>query len=379
MSSNLKDLKRQMEKVYNKHPDLHDVEVVPLKSSNITLNELSDFIEKCWNYDYGNEARITFTPEFIEYNIPKINDDFSCGIAKKDGELAGAYLSFPTKQRIGEEPITSYIGTGLSTQPKYRGQGLSQLLWLKAIEFYLSSESPISYAWLDVRHNWEGTSYKIFGKDKEKVHLNKLVNFYAKSFEYDTAVEVGKLGKVEKMGIKLTSGLFPTKYEEPTGYEISPVEPKDSELIKYFIDEYQSKGELKREISPDGLVHRLGFSKNGFSSFAYGLQSRGNIYGLIFGFTNPVGNQAKFLQVDGMLFHPDVKYKDKKKFISSCEQIARDEFGCFSSVIPGSVTNDGLIRYGYVPVAKQALCAVSYTGDVALTGNRMYNLFMELR
>jgi len=48
-------------------------------------------------------------------------------------------------------------------------------------------------------------------------------------------------------------------------------------------------------------------------------------------------------------------------------------------VVPGNVSTDNLLKYGYLPVAKQALCLVCENGDIDIKNRRMDNLFLELR
>jgi len=105
----------------------------------------------------------------------------------------------------------------------------------------------------------------------------------------------------------------------------------------------------------------------------------GNVQELIYGFTNPVKDEDKYFQVDGLIFHPGLSYTQKRRILSSFEKTISDRYGSFSIVVPGNVSTDNLLKYGYLPVARQALCLVCENGDIDIKNRRMDNLFLELR
>jgi hypothetical protein len=48
-------------------------------------------------------------------------------------------------------------------------------------------------------------------------------------------------------------------------------------------------------------------------------------------------------------------------------------------VVPANVSTDNLMKFGYLPVEKQALYLVCENGDIDIKNRRMDNLFLELR
>ncbi|PIX20793.1 MAG: hypothetical protein COZ70_01805, partial [Deltaproteobacteria bacterium CG_4_8_14_3_um_filter_51_11] len=59
---------------------------------------------------------------------------------------------------------------------------------------------------------------------------------------------------------------------------------------------------------------------------------------LIYGFTNPVKDEDKYFQVDGLIFHPGLSYTQKRRILSSFEKTISDRYGSFSIVVPGNVS-----------------------------------------
>jgi len=100
---------------------------------------------------------------------------------------------------------------------------------------------------------------------------------------------------------------------------------------------------------------------------------------LLYGFTNPVGAEDNYFQVDGLIFHPDLSYTRKRRILSSFEKTISDRYGSFSIVVPANVSTENLKKYGYLPVEKQALCLVCENGDIDIKNRRMDKLFLELR
>jgi hypothetical protein len=103
------------------------------------------------------------------------------------------------------------------------------------------------------------------------------------------------------------------------------------------------------------------------------------VQALMYGFTNPVKDEDNYFQVDGLIFHPGLSYAQKRRILASFEKIIADQYGSFSIVVPGNVSTDNLMKFGYLPVEKQALCLVCENGEIDIKNRRMDKLFLELR
>jgi len=381
MAVNLQDVERQKEALFKKHPKLNDLRIVHFCDAELSYRELSDFIEKCWRHDYGDQARIVFSAESLAYNIPDLQAEKISTAAEMDGRLIGLVLGIETDFAFDGKVIRAFIGTGLSTDPNSRARGISQLMWLNSIEQFLENHASVAFTWLDVRHGWAGSSYSTYGGDPSKVHFKKIVDLYAKAIDREKTAAVGKLSGLERLGIQATSVMFPAKIDLPRHFELEAGSRAVARDYADFIHEFQGDNDIKRYFSEDELGRRISFSKGRVNGVA--LAVRGGVWGqvqaLVYGFTNPVKDGDNYFQVDGLIFHPDLSYTHKRRILSSFEKTISDRYGSFSIVVPGNVSTDNLIKYGYLPVEKQALCLVCENGDIDIKNQRMDKLFLELR
>ena len=96
MAVDLQDVEMQKDALLKKHPELKDLHVVPLSDSGLSYKELSNFIEKCWTYDYEDKPRIVFSPDLLEFTIPEIKSDRVSTIARNGSDLVGLVLGIRT-------------------------------------------------------------------------------------------------------------------------------------------------------------------------------------------------------------------------------------------------------------------------------------------
>ena len=356
---------------------LSSLVVEPLCDSNVTVQQLSDFIEACWTRDYGSEGRIIFSPELIEFNIPDIKKDSISIVGKIDGHLVGVFLFFPMFYRIGEDVISSGIVTGLSTHEELRGKRVSQFLVLCIEENLINHEIGFAKFWLDDRHNTGGSSYQTYKKGKKRTEWNKTVSLYAKPFDVKKLTRAAKLSSVEKAGAKFMQWRFPSKMDLPKGYQIHGFRKGDTDHWLRFISENQPKGVLRRHFSAAELERKLSYSKGRTEPIAFRAEREGATHGVIYGFTVPFGDSESYAQIDGIIFNPRLSQSDKRKIVGSWERAIIDEYGCFSSAIPASATPENLADFGYVKLMTQTLGANFY--DPSIPQEALNSLLVELR
>ena len=149
----MEDLKRRKEALLRKHPELADVRVLPLRETTWSYRQLSAFIERCFVHGYGNESRIRFTPEFLEWNMPVPSG--VCLLDDGDRWL-GCALSFSSSYKRDDETKEYVISTAASTIPEMRGRGLVQLLNVSYNESDVISGSEFSIFWPYIRYRSQG-------------------------------------------------------------------------------------------------------------------------------------------------------------------------------------------------------------------------------
>ena len=174
----LENIARQKKNLIQKHPNLNSVQLVPLEKTGLSLDEISAFIEQCWRKDYTDEARITFCPNFLEYNI---NGGPSLVLWGENKEINGVFLGYNVGVEKEGEFLQGCLCTGLSTHPDCTGQGIAQMLYLSQLELIIKKEFDFSLYWFDSNHVNPGNAYHIFGQNRENVELQSRVKIYGKS------------------------------------------------------------------------------------------------------------------------------------------------------------------------------------------------------
>jgi hypothetical protein len=356
---------------------LRSLTIEPLCDSNVTVEQLADFIETCWTRDYGSEGRIIFSPEFIEFNIPDIKKDCISIVGKIDGQLVASFLFFPMNYRIGEAVIRAGIVTGLSTHEKLRGKRVSQFLVLCIEDNLINNQISFAKFWLDNRHHHEGGSYQTYKKEKKRTEWNKTVSLYVKPFDVKKLSAATKLSSIEKAGAKFMQWRFPSKMNLPRGCEILQFRKRDMDDWLNFINSNQPKGYLSRYFTGNELEHKLTYCKGRTRAAALRVVRGGVTQGVFYGFTVPIGDSDSYIQLDGVILHRGLSRSDKRKIIGSCERTIIDEYGCFSSAMPASATPENLADFGYVKLITQTLGANFYAPNIPQ--DALNSLLVELR
>ncbi|MFW5852859.1 MAG: hypothetical protein ACOCUR_02420 [Nanoarchaeota archaeon] len=168
-----------------------------------------------------------------------------------------------------------------------------------------------SIYWLDSRHDWGGSSHNTFGKNPTTAEIVKPVSIYGKSLDYEKAKQATELNIGEKAWVKLANKVFPQK---PGKLE-------------------QGKGFFKDQIK---------------------LQDGTNA---MYGFVNPT-QTGNYFQVDRIELNDG--YLKNRAFLSACEHEIK-EMDCYSVIFPSTVTKTNMLKYGYMPILKQALAINRYS------------------
>ncbi len=373
----LKHIREAKARLVRKHPELETLELCTLSESGLSHEAVSEFIEKCWQHDYADQSRINFSPEFLAYNLPDPGQDEISMVARNNRCIAGIVLGFPIYLMHRNEIMECVIGTGLSTLPDFRGQGLSQLLVLSVDRKAFLKGSRHMFTWFDGRHSWNGSSYEVF-VGRKKVWCATGVQILAKSLDYIAANQVEKLNCFEKICVKATMRLFPAGNKLRLGYDLVPLTENDLEACHRFYLKNQTGNPYKRYLSREALWKKATYHEGPIRSVVFLMKKNKRIKGLIFGFTNPVGSGKRYFQVDSVLFE-GLSYSERRLFMAAIEHVLLHDFKCFSVVIPASVANLNLMKHGYFPVTKQIFCTLYKPEESDYTENTHRNLMVELR
>lgn len=373
----MEDLKRQKESLFRKHPGLRDVRLLPLRETPCSHRELSAFIERCFSHDYGNESRITFTPEFLEWNMPEPRG--VCALDDHDQRL-GCFLSFSHAYSRDGVMKKYAIETAWSTIPEMRGKGLAQFLELSLKEIKRASDTDFSSYWLDIRHSKKGSSYRILGR-KEKTLGIYSYNLIGKTFDYRKARVYAGLNAFTYAVVSATQQLFPSRRGNrfPGGYRVEPYAQSRIDRYIALIEEVDRGKRFRRVYDREDLARRLHFHKNTFHTLSYSLSDQGGQpWALLHGYKMPLKGDDWAFFADGMVFHPELAWSVKRLFLSECEGILRDEEGCIGATLVGTATEEPMWKHGYVPFGSQVLGFEPHV-DLDLTPDDLRGLRIELR
>lgn len=373
----LEDLKREKDTLFRKHPALRDARLLPLRETVWSYPKLSAFIERCFNHDYGNDSRIRFTPEFLEWNMPVPLG--VCALDDRDRWL-GCVLSFSGTYRHDGETRGYAIETGLSTIPEMRGRGFAQLLDLTYNETRLASGSGFSVYWLDSRQSSKGNSNLILERKGETLCIQPHP-LIGKSLDCRKARVHGGLNAVAYAAVWTAQQVFPSRRGRlfPGGYRLAPYSAACMDGYLALIEAVDRRKRFRRVYDREELTRLLNFHKNAFHTLCYSLNDGGGTpWALLYGYKLPLKDGVWTFCSDGMIFHPELTWRLKRLFLSECEGILRDEEGCIGVTLVGTAAEEPLWKYGYVPFESQGL-GFELHAEPELTAHDLRGLRIELR
>ncbi|MFW5983154.1 MAG: hypothetical protein ACOCQ4_01540 [bacterium] len=381
MAKTLKVIQDEKESLIANNEFLNSIQVKDLNESKVTFDELSDFIERCWHHDYADEIRMKYSPSFLRYLSGKDEKDLTGVIAEYNNEIVGVELGvkrlFENKEK---DQIESYVGTGMSIDPSFRRKRINQLLWLSVQEHFIKKGASLALGWIDERHNWGGSSNRIYTKSSGRVEYHNSVPCYVKSLDIDSSVKLGKLGNIEKVGLVALNTLFPHKKKSIKNREFILFAPEYAEDCANFLFDKQYSSDLRMVMTPEEVANKYTFSENGIDSVMFMSLDKNKIKGLLSGFTIPVSDNQRYFQVDFALFDYGERYSNKRAFMANCHSVLNSEYDCFGVILPRNVANENVGKYGYVPLGTQAII-----GNLLTDKNSGYDksvhekLYLDLR
>ncbi len=382
MKQQYKDYSFQERQLMTRHPELAGMTSMPLDQTGLNLTVLSDFIEMCWEHDYGSEPRIHFSSGFLEWNMGKRITGRA--VITKTGKLLGVFLYFERRYFQGDEARPYAIETGLSVHPGHRGQGIAQWLSLGVKQMLIERQVDFSLIWYDSRHNQPGSSFQVFARDKEKNDQGLSVRIMGRMFDFDTAVRYGQFSLFEKVALKLSTLLFPYRNGDslPLGYTLEAFsQDRLYAYLKFLVRCQARQGGGLIPAVEDLLRWEKGAGSYDSARF-YVLRGyrggRGQVMGLYFGHKVPLDETWYYFQADGILVCPDLPEKVAKSFVRVVESKLHEGESCIGVTIAETGGGKLLWRYGYLPVENQILTMDSH----ALPGINLRNLkqgLVELR
>lgn len=369
----------EKERLLAQNPFLQKVIVKPFGESDYTAAQISDFIEGCWKNYYRDPVRIIFSPDFLTYlGLGEKDGNYSL-IAEYDGRLIGTVLAFKNTYGHGNQHFYACASTGLTTDPAMRGKRIAQLLNHHLYELFIDDGCDFGMFWLDSRFKAAGSSFQIYKKENKRIHAILEKKILGKFLDYQRTVELGNYSLRQKAILKAGNMFFPARYKMTRGLEVIPYEASMLQDVLSLLDEFQNENHILRVFHADEMARRLGFSSRTCQSVVYIVKKNGRFGGVIYGFTNPILPTHMYIQLDGMLFHPCLNYKDRKAFVSAFEYEAQRCHGCFAIIVPETVLNDRIVKFGYIPIATQALGAFFYHDRLGYDETPLMKLFAELR
>jgi hypothetical protein len=368
MMRSKEDISRQLERLKEKNPRLNDVVVGRL--SDIPLDEVSGFIEANWTRYYRDEARISFSPEFLRFN--RVTD--ASRVLILDGKLVGTFLAIDAAYASERGSASGSYLTGLTTSEEHRGERLSQLAVLSVEHAIASRGDDFCIFWLDNRHAQQGSSFQTYRTRSKRTEWETLQTLHGKALDYATTVQLAKPAIIQRIAMRGIQTLFPSRVDaEPKGMDVVDFDPAMTAACLDFIN---SGDGMRRVYTTEELEQKLTFEEDPITAISSVLLRGDTVHGILYGFTNPVTEGVSYFQMDGALIDPTVSWSQKRAFFSAFEGRLL-EHGCASSVVPGSVTRERMATLGYTPLMKQHIGANFYTDRVQ--GADLQHTLFELR
>ncbi len=371
--------KIEKERILNQNPLLQRVVVKPFVNSEYTVEEISNFIEECWKDYYRDPIRIIYSPDFMKYiGMEEQKRNYSL-LAEYDGRLVATVLAFVNFYQKNGQHYGACISTGLTSAAFMRGKRIAQLLNHSLYEAFIDDGYDFGMFWLDSRFKAAGSSYQIYRKENKRIHAVIEKKIFGKFINYRRAAELLSLNLRQKAILKAGSVFLPAKSIRKGNLEILKLDPSMLSEALYFLKENQMKNIIQRKFLKKEMKRKLFFESENCKSVTYVARRNYRIRGLIYGFTNRIKATHTYLQVEGLLFHPSLSYNDRRIFVSAYEYEARRSHNCFALIIPSTVANDHLQKYGYVSLTTQVLGAFFYNDRLGYDEAPLENLHTELR
>lgn len=376
MSKIFDELNRQKERLFEKHPDLRRLRVIPLSQTGMSFEEISDFIEEVWRDYYGDAARIFYTPQLIEWLLPNFEND-KTSLAVIDpltSEPAALFLSFDRvlSLRNGRQ-IKAAIRSGLSVHPQRKGKRLGSLLTIENMINYLTLGYDLCADWYDIRESGKGGAIRISqniwgGGDLAGITVS------GKTLNLDTAQKYQSLNSIERTVIRLNSLVNPITLKPDLPYVSQSIQ--DIAEVLAFYDRCTLNRPLRRHFAEKELLRQLTYHKDGF---VFLLKDSGGIKALVNGYNNRISERDAVAYLDMVLFDSHLSFSKKRNFMRHVESKIYDDHGAFAIVLFASGINENMLKYGYIPFEKQAVAIFPLKEGIAIEPDALKGIFLDVK
>lgn len=326
----------------SRHPGLREVQFQRLGHFGISDEALSSFVEDIWSEDYREELRIRFDQYFFAYNMI---DENASVVALKDGKLVGLFLAIPINnlRRCG-----GAVATALTVRKEYRGEGIAQMLYLTQLQALILQNYDFCVYWFDSRHSNPGSSTNIFCGKNFNLNLKK-IPIYCKVTHRASARSLGVINSAEGYMTGFLQRIQNILHRKPVGVDVVSTGPRVSDFMgtRFFLPEPRSA----KSSESDSRYLQFRFVRDG------------NLRGTLLGFFNGYRDSVYF-QVDALHFASNLGYREKLGFLTECEQALTGSHGCLLIVVPGSVSDENMSLFGYLPYVSQVMAFHDFRGRV---------------
>lgn len=375
----LDDICEQKENLLKKHPEMEEANCKRIIDTDIDIDKLADFMWHCWKQDYPSGLTIISKPS-IKWNLGnnQMDEDSSLAVYDSERNLRGVVLGYKREYLMNKKKVPAIVNTGFSVNPDYRGKGVCQLLRTNYLLANIKNEYPIMFGWYDTRHNKPGTAHHLYSEEGGMIHCE--VPLMGKTLDFETAKKHEKLAFFERLFIQATNIIFPSTEKDNFGlYEIKQFDYKDSESYLEIMKECSADKSLQRLFDKRSIDWQLGYYGEGLDLISYALMTENNCKGLVFGYRNSISDEDHIFFVDGCFLDPNLKYSEKRNFLSSVEAKVKKEYDCFAMVGVRTVFSENPFKFGYVPFDKQTAEIIIQDENINLPRKEILNSYIEFR
>lgn len=380
MARTAEQLAQFQARLLEKHPELAQAEPVPLSACFHAWGAVSEFIESCWEETYAGEARIVFSPAYLQFAFGDLRDQ-SAGVAvRHEGApvslVLGTEICYDTAH--DGRRLRGMIATGLSTLPGFRGRGFGQLNYVAQAERQLALGHDFAFAWFDADRHAPGTSHHTYTGPNTRAEFAYHCPIYAKAIDIQTLWWLGMMRRRDRWAAKLVLRFFPLRQALHSRFSLHTFTGDDAPGCVAFIAA-RHRSTLRRIVSPEEFARRYGYQQERITGRAWLLMAGDDLVGLAYGYTNPLVAGAAYFALDGLLFTRRVGYGMRRRFMAAVEHRCRHELGCCAVLAPPTVYAGSLGVLGYVPLARHTLGAHTFNDATGLTEAHLRTLLLELR
>ena len=370
-----KDLDRQFEALYQKHPNLKDLVVktradYPKDHKVHDYNWMAEFINKAWAHTYTNpdntkKNRFLYTPNYLEWLLGgnKTNDNLTIFVEDKGEKILGLTYVFNKKLK-NKEIYNISIHSGMSILPEYNKKGIAQLLFFNMQKNALEKKHKTQIYWFDFKNNKKGHSLNTF-KKKDNCIIISSHNIFVKIFDYDKTIAVNEFNPFLKKSTKLVAGVPKLKNNGKLKTMLAPEEllPEitnfmnnayNNNIAHYVYDEdeakrllfYSSKPNKNQEIYNPPL-----------KTTATILLDNREIKGLMYGYNIPVEEKSRgeIFFIDNIITK-EIGILDKINFVNNSLNLIANTNDVYGAIVIDDTCNLSGLKYTvFVPALSKDL------------------------